>query len=229
LVRIDNVAGLPALIVEPDATQSQTPVLLFLHGKGEAGSSANEIPKVCVHQTPPFQAILGRLPGATIIAPQAPPRPNENDWNWAEHVKGLAGFFSTGRFAGHRLMVTGFSRGGLGALQLVSAFPSLASAWAVVDSSPGRNDEEASAILSSPAMRRGWVRYGADRRQNKAWRKFSSALAERIPPENYAETELSHTEMALAADCGQALSDSGNNLYEFLKLEFRKPNEIEER
>src|SRR5262245_44352838 len=47
---------------------------------------------VCVHQTPPFQAIRGRLPGAIVIAPQAPPLPNEDDWNWAEHVMGLAAF-----------------------------------------------------------------------------------------------------------------------------------------
>ena len=121
LVRIDNVAGLPALIIEPETTQVQSPVLLFLHGQGEAGSSANEIPKVCIHQTAPFQAILGRLPGTVVIAPQAPPLPNENDWNWAEHVMSLAGFLGKDRFAGRRLVATGFSRGGLGVLQLVSA------------------------------------------------------------------------------------------------------------
>ena len=69
MVRIDNVAGLPALVIEPETTEAQSPVLLFLHGQGEAGSSANEIPKVCIHQTAPFQAILGRLPGTVVIAP----------------------------------------------------------------------------------------------------------------------------------------------------------------
>jgi pimeloyl-ACP methyl ester carboxylesterase len=229
LVRIDNVAGLPALIIEPETTLAPSPVLLFLHGKGEAGSSANEIPMVCVHQTPPFQAILGRLPGAIVIAPQAPPLPNKDDWNWAEHVMGLAGFLRMDRFAGCRFVATGFSRGGLGVLQLVSAFPSLVSRWAVVDPQPARNDEEASAILNSPATSdRGWVRYGVSRTRNEAWRKFSSDLAAKIPLENYAVTELSHTEMALAAYGGSALSNSRNNLYEFLNLEFRKPDELAE-
>jgi len=229
LVRIDNVAGLPALIIEPETTQAPRPVLLFLHGKGEAGSSANEIPIVCLHQTPPFQAILGRLPGATVIAPQAPPLPNIDDWNWAEHVMGLGGFLGMDRFAGCRLVATGFSRGGLGVLQLVSAFPSLLSRWAVVDPQPARNDEEASAILNSPVISdRGWVRYGVTRTRNEAWRKFSSDLAAKIPQENYAVTELSHTDMALAAYGGSALSDSRHDLYEFLNLEFRKPDELAE-
>ena len=227
MVRIDNVAGLPALVIEPETTQAQSPVLLFLHGQGEAGSSANEIPKVCIHQTAPFQAILGRLPGTVVIAPQAPPLPNENDWNWADHVMSLAGFLGKDRFAGRRLVATGFSRGGLGVLQLVSAFPSLVSAWAVVDPQPARDDEEASAILNSPAIgARGWVRYGVYGTQNEARRKFSSDLAAKIPHEHYAVTELSHPEMALAAYGGWALSDSRNNLYEFLNLEFRKQNEL---
>jgi hypothetical protein len=111
LVRIDNVAGLPALIIEPETTQAPSPVLLFLHGMGEAGSSANEIPMVCVHQTPPFQAILGQLPGTIVIAPQAPPLPNKDDWNWAEHVMGLADFLGMDRFAGCRFESTRNPRG----------------------------------------------------------------------------------------------------------------------
>jgi pimeloyl-ACP methyl ester carboxylesterase len=139
---------------------------------------------------------------------------------------GLAGFLGMDRFAGRRFVATGFSRGGLGVLQLVSAFPSLVSRWAVVDPQPARNDEEASAILNSPAISdRGWVRYGVSRTRNEAWRKFSSDLAAKIPQENYAVTELSHTEMALAAYGGAALSDSRYDLYEFLNLEFRKPDQ----
>ena len=82
-------------------------------------------------------------------------------------------------------------------------------------------------ILNSPAIgARGWVRYGVYGTQNEARRKFSSDLAAKIPHENYAVTELSHPEMALAAYGGSALSDSRNNLYEFLNLEFRKQNEL---
>lgn len=224
LVHINEGTGLPALIIEPDATHSAKPVLLFLHGKGEAGSSANEIPMVCLHQTPPFQAMLGRLPGAIVIAPQAPPLPNKDDWNWAEHLKGIAELLRSGRFSGCRLVATGFSRGGLGVLQLIAAFPSLISSWAVIDPQPARNEQEERAILSSPAVGdRGWVRYGIYRTRNAAWQRFSSDLAEKIPHENYDSTDLSHSEMALNAYSGSALSTNGNNLYEFLSLDFRMP------
>jgi hypothetical protein len=53
---------LPALVVEPESHQASAPILLFLHGRGEAGSSLNELPMVCVHQTPPFRAGLGVFP-----------------------------------------------------------------------------------------------------------------------------------------------------------------------
>ena len=57
-----EIGQLSALVVGADLEDGTAPVLLFLHGKGEAGSSLSALPLVCVHQTPPFQAILGRLP-----------------------------------------------------------------------------------------------------------------------------------------------------------------------
>jgi hypothetical protein len=107
-----GVSQLPALVVEPDSGQAADSVLLFLHDKGEAGSSLSELPLVCVHQTPPFQALLGRLPETLVIAPQAPPIPTVDDWNWHEHVKALAEFL-VDRYAERRAIATGFSRGGL--------------------------------------------------------------------------------------------------------------------
>ena len=224
-VLIDNVGGLPALIVEPETKQCDSTVLLFLHGKGEAGSTPNEIPMVCLHQTPPFQAMLGRLPGTTVVAPQAPPIPSKDEWNWAEHLNALVEFFCSEPFMGRRLVATGFSRGGLGVLQLVSAAPNLISSWAVVDPQPPRNEEEARTLLNSPAMGdRGWVRYGVYRTRSAAWQKFSSDLATKIPPENYDITELSHPEMALRAYNGSALSKSPkSSLYRFTSLEFPEP------
>lgn len=230
MVRIDKIAGLCALIIEPDGTPAASPVLLFLHGKGEVGSTPNEIAMVCIHQTPPFQAILGRLPNTKVIAPQAPPLPNKDDWNWDEHIEGLADFLRMDRFAGCRLLATGFSRGGLGVLQLVSAFPNLVSAWAVVDPQPPRNAQEACGILNSPALGdRGWVRYGVYRTRSEAWQKFSCDLAAKIPDNNYDVVELSHPEMALLAYSGSALSKTRKNLYEFLNLDFRMPNELVEQ
>jgi hypothetical protein len=51
-------------------TRATDPILLFLHGKGEAGSTLGALPLVCIYETPPFQALLGRLPGTVIVAPR---------------------------------------------------------------------------------------------------------------------------------------------------------------
>jgi predicted peptidase len=142
----DGVGELPALVVEPDSDQTTASILLFLHGKGEAGSSLGALPLVCVYQTRPFQALLGRLPETLVIAPQAPPTPSLDDWNWREYVKALAEFLAD-RYAKQRVVATGFSRGGLGVLQLVSAYPDLAQAWAVVDPQPACDQAETNAIL----------------------------------------------------------------------------------
>jgi pimeloyl-ACP methyl ester carboxylesterase len=156
----DGVRGLSALVVEPESDQATGPILLFLHGKGEAGSTLGALPLVCIHETPPFQALLGRLPETVIVAPQAPPIPTIDNWNWREYVKTLAEFL-TDRFVKRRVVATGFSRGGLGVLQLLSTYPDLVQAWAVVDPAPARDQAETDAILPSLAVaERGWVRYG---------------------------------------------------------------------
>ena len=127
-----------ALVIEPDSVETTSSILLFLHGKGEAGSSLGSLPAVCVHQTPPFQALLGHLPETLVVAPQAPPIPNIDDWNWREYVTELAVFLAD-RYGKKRVVATGFSRGALGILQLVSAYPDLVKAWAVVDPQPARD------------------------------------------------------------------------------------------
>jgi pimeloyl-ACP methyl ester carboxylesterase len=216
------VRGLPTLVIEPESNQAIVPVLLFLHGKGEASSSPNELPKVCVHQTPPFQAMLSRLPGALVIAPQAPPLPSTDDWNWREYVKDLAKFL-TDRFANRRVVASGFSRGGLGVLQMASAYPNLVQAWAVVDPQPARDQSETDVLIASPEMlARGWLRYGLYRNRNDNWKAFSSLLTAKLPDENRDNTELEHGDMALQAYSGSPLSTDvrKKNLYDFLGLEF---------
>ena len=217
-----GVSQLPALVVEPDSGQAADSVLLFLHGKGEAGSSLSELPLVCVHQTPPFQALLGRLPETLVIAPQAPPIPTVDDWNWHEHVKALAEFL-VDRYAKRRVIATGFSRGGLGILQLISAYPEVVQAWAVVDPQPARDQKELNAILPSPALAaRGWLRYGSFRHRNETWKTFSSLLSDRFPEANRDTAELQHVEIAAEAYCGSLLSSGTGkkNLYDFLGLKF---------
>ena len=66
----DGVGELPALVVEPDSDQTTASILLFLHGKGEAGSSLGALLRVCVYQTPPFQALLGAFLKLSSSHPQ---------------------------------------------------------------------------------------------------------------------------------------------------------------
>jgi pimeloyl-ACP methyl ester carboxylesterase len=221
-VSSDAVSDLHALVIEPDSVRADSSILLFLHGKGEAGSSLGSLPLVCIHQTAPFQALLGHLPETLVVAPQAPPIPTIDDWNWREYVKPLAEFL-TDRYAKKRVVATGFSRGGLGVLQLVSAYPDLVEAWAAVDPQPARDQKETNAILSNPAVfEQGWVRYGSFRDRNDAWKTFSSLLLARLPDQNRDTAELPHSEMAVQAYRGSSLSaDTGKkNLYDFLGLRF---------
>jgi pimeloyl-ACP methyl ester carboxylesterase len=216
------VIELHALVIEPDSLEAASSILLFLHGKGEAGSSLGSLPLVCVHQTPPFQALLGHLPETLVVAPQAPPIPSIDDWNWREYVKALAAFL-VDRYPKKRVVATGFSRGGLGVLQLVSAYPDLVQAWAVVDPQPARDQAETNALLPGPSITgQGWLRYGFFRDRNEAWKTFSSRLLDRLPDQNRDTAELPHAEMAVQAYHGSSLSaDSGKkNLYEFLGLKF---------
>jgi pimeloyl-ACP methyl ester carboxylesterase len=211
-----------ALVVEPDMDEHEsTPVLLFLHGMGEAGASLGELPLVAVHQTPPFLALLGCFPEAIVVAPQAPPIPSRENWNWRGHVHGLAKFLAD-RYTGRRIVATGFSRGGLGVLQLVSAYPDLIQKWAAVDPQPARDEEETSLIVRSPGFRRsGWLRYGIYRRR-EGWQSFSSRLVGDLPAENCDTAELSHVEIAVEAYRGSTLSADPHkkNMYEFFEVEF---------
>jgi pimeloyl-ACP methyl ester carboxylesterase len=217
-----EVEELLALAIEPDLDDDTAPVLLFLHGMGEAGSSLGELPLVCIHQTPPFQAMLGRFPGTLVLAPQAPAVPSREDWNWRHYVDALAEFLSR-QYSSRRIVATGFSRGGLGVLQLVSAYPDLIQAWAAVDPQPTGNSQEIEAVLSNPALgARGWLRYGEYLHRNDSWNLFSSLLFEKLPGENTDTAELSHVQMAVQAYNGVPLAADGHkkNLYDSLGVEF---------
>jgi pimeloyl-ACP methyl ester carboxylesterase len=217
-----EVSKLFVLTVEPDIVErDNVSVLLFLHGMGEAGSSLGELPLVAVHQTPPFLALLGCFPETVVVAPQAPPIPSKDDWNWRDYVIGLADFLAE-RYAGRRIAATGFSRGGLGVLQLGSARPGLIQRWAAVDPQPTRDEEETSFILRSSAFRAcGWLRYGLYR-YRQGWENFSARLLTELPAENRDTAELSHVEMAIEAYRGSSLSPQPHkkNLYGFLEVKF---------
>ena len=213
-------SGLLSLVVKPRSDRADGPVLVFLHGMREAGTSPGHIPLVCLHQTPPWQAITGRLPDATVVAPQAPPVPSVDHWNWRDHVRAVAAFIRE-HFDSRRIVGTGFSRGGLGILQMLSLDPTLFDRWAVVDPQPPDDAQEMAALLSSPAIGRGWLRYGKYRDRSPAWTRFASALDETIPAANRDVTSLAHTELALHAYRGDFLSSTNKQtLYQFLGVRF---------
>lgn len=207
IVKIDR---LNCLVVDAAANE-QSPVLLFLHGRGEASPWLNELPLVCAHLTPPFQAILGRLQGVTVVAPQAPHKKDEKpEWDWSGHLPALHAFLAD-QFPGRKILASGFSRGGLGVLKLIQRHPGLVTHWAIVDPQPGEE------VLPSQAPD-GWLSYGRDPKYPQL-REFSERLKQGMKPENVRATELGHGELALATYSGDGLGGQGN-IYTFLGLPF---------
>lgn len=205
------------LLIEPDNPTTDTPILLYLHGKGEASPYENALPLVCNHLSPPFQAMLGRLVNVIVVAPQAPYDPEKDKekklWNWRTHLAKLGRFFED-RFPQRQILATGFSRGGLGVLQLRCEFPNLITKWAIVDPQRGANDAEEIKLLpvSSPD-KQGWLRYGTDMNH-----QFSRTLSDKLASNKFVA--LSHREIALAAYQGDKL-EGPENLYEFLGLTYK--------
>jgi poly(3-hydroxybutyrate) depolymerase len=147
-------AGLHTLIVTPESSDDKAPVLVFLHGMKEGGASPNELPKVCIHQTPPWQAMAGRIPEAFVVAPQAPAVPDERTWSWRNHVANVSQWIRV-NYSRRRVLATGFSRGGLGVLQLLVVDPELVERWSVIDPQPPDDAREMVAVLAAAARRPG--------------------------------------------------------------------------
>jgi hypothetical protein len=83
-------------------------------------------------------------------------------------------------------------------LQLVAARPDAFHAWAAIDPQPPTS-AELDAILRSPKIGDGWLRYGKYRARSPAWTSFAEALEKRIPSQNRDTTDLEHIEIALRA------------------------------
>lgn len=208
-VRIDKHERLNVLVVEPTDGSQDNPVLLFLHGMGEAGESVNRVPLVMVHHTPPFQAILGRLREVIVVAPQAPHAP-DSGWNWSSHIEELCRYLAA-RFGERKILATGFSRGGLGVLQLLQACPQLVSKWAVVDPQPG------SGVFPERSPEpNGWLTYGP---QISVIQAFSEQLGQYLESRNVRPTNYNHAELALKAYEGDRLGGV-ENIYDFLGLKY---------
>jgi pimeloyl-ACP methyl ester carboxylesterase len=201
-------SGLRVLVVEPHEPVTRSPLLLFLHGRGEASAYSGGMALVLLHEPPPYQALLGRLPGVTVIAPQVVSDPNAR-WDWATYAAFL-GEYLTSRAQGRPILATGFSRGGLGVLQLMRACPGLVQRWAVVDPAPPPDPN----ILASIPLedRTGWLVYGI---QMRAITMFSQQLAARLRQENIRPTQLNHVDVALRTYRGDRFGGA-QSLYEFL-------------
>jgi len=87
------VAELPALVVEPDENANNSPVLLFLHGKGTSASLCSSDAAIPGHPRSPQEHASHR--------PQCPALPSKDEWNWRDHVTRLAAFVGTS-FKGRR-------------------------------------------------------------------------------------------------------------------------------
>jgi pimeloyl-ACP methyl ester carboxylesterase len=195
-----------------DPAQS-TPVLVFLHGKGEASPHPHELPKVLLHGSPPFRALTGQLRGVTVVAPQAPRDP-EDGWSWREYV-GPLGAVLKSTYAGRPILAAGFSRGGLGVLQLMHAHPDLVERWALVDPQRADSAGEQAAITPGEAERaRGWLRFGKELERNLPFAKHLAAV---LPPANANFVNLKHTELAQEAFQGNPLKGA-LDIYTFLGL-----------
>lgn len=187
-----------ALVIEARGATDDSPVVLFLHGRGESCASIAGLPLVLRHMSPGFQAIQERLLNATIVSPQAPR--NDTEWNWSEYVQDLGNYVQD-RFAPRRVVGVGFSRGGLGILQLERVHPGLIDKWAIVDPQRAAPDEEAMLLARGPRAD-GWLRFGNHLSQNTP---FALRLSQRLRPENAAFVDMTHGNVALAAFSGERL------------------------
>jgi len=218
-VSITTIAArtpLPVLIVDtPSEPSVPKPVLLFLHGRGEASTHPSELPKVLFHLTPPFRAMTGELRGVTVVAPQAPRDPDDG-WSWREYVAEIGAFLERA-YPDRIKLATGFSRGGLGVVQLMARYPGLIKRWAIVDPQrPADNDEQKAIAPRGTKGAECWLRYGNQIRKNTP---FSEFLVQSLPEADAKFVDMDHVELAVEAFGGKPLAGKGD-LYSFLGLSF---------
>ena len=101
------------------------PVLIFLHGSGEAG---NDLQKVKVHG-PPKLIEQGKQFPFIVVSPQA--RENEG-WEPQVIIRLIKGIQSKYKVDNEKIYLTGLSMGGFGTWNIASKFPSMFAAIAPV-------------------------------------------------------------------------------------------------
>jgi hypothetical protein len=106
-------------------TSKMWPLMVFLHGSGEAGS---DIEKVKMHG-PPKLIEQGKQYPFIVVSPQAP----ENEgWEPQVIIRMIRGLQSKYKVDNERIYLTGLSMGGFGTWNIASKFPSVFAAIAPV-------------------------------------------------------------------------------------------------
>jgi predicted esterase len=106
-------------------TSKMWPLMVFLHGSGEAGS---DIEKVKMHG-PPKLIEQGKQYPFIVVSPQAP----ENEgWEPQVIIRMIRGLQSKYKIDKERIYLTGLSMGGFGTWNIASKFPSVFAAIAPV-------------------------------------------------------------------------------------------------
>ena len=141
---------LPHLLYEPEDRGQALPLMLFLHGAGEAGVDLERVKK----HGPPKVVPRIPLPFFRVISPQCPP-----GFHWVQLLDGLRALledaFERYPVDQSRVYLTGLSMGGYGAWYLASAYPELFAA--LVPIAGGGDPNEACNLKGIPT----WAFHGA--------------------------------------------------------------------
>ena len=109
-----------------DRKNEDFPLLLFLHGGGEAGGDLENLQI----NGPPRMIVEGKEFPFLILAPQHPER--RKFWNTRAVIQLLDHVMKENRVDSNRIYLTGLSRGGSAAWELAVQYPSKFAAMAVV-------------------------------------------------------------------------------------------------
>lgn len=108
------------------ATDRNFPLLLFLHGGGEAGGSLEDLQI----SGPPNMIVEGKEFPFLILAPQHPHK--RKFWNTAAVMQLLDTVINNHRVDRSRIYLSGLSRGGSAAWEMAAQYPDVFAAMAVV-------------------------------------------------------------------------------------------------
>lgn len=144
------------------------PVILFLHGSGEAGDGTSQLSKVKLHGPPKVAEKQANF-GFIVISPQNPPR----GWWRPEQVKGLLDSAMTQlkHADADRVYLTGLSLGGFGTWATAAAYPDTFAAIAPICG--GGNVAWADKIKHLPT----WVVHGDQDKAVKVERSVEMVTA----------------------------------------------------